>query len=127
MQNINLIVHEVRRDTKEWFPDKADDLGFMGLALAGELGELCNLIKKVERGDLTLDEARKDIGEEATDVLIYLCEIFGILGISPSHMYDIKRRKNVARFANGFTKRFDALPANAEGYAASGDTADSVG
>ena len=33
-------------------------------AILGELGELANLVKKVERGDLTLDEAREALGKE---------------------------------------------------------------
>ena len=41
-------------------------------AVTGELGELANLIKKVERGDFTLDEARADIGRELADVQTYL-------------------------------------------------------
>ena len=41
-------------------------------ALTGELGEAANLIKKIERGDLTLDEARKDLGKELADIQTYL-------------------------------------------------------
>jgi NTP pyrophosphatase (non-canonical NTP hydrolase) len=42
------------------------------LAVTGELGEACNLIKKVNRGDFTLDDARQDIADELADVQIYL-------------------------------------------------------
>lgn len=41
-------------------------------AVTGELGEAANLIKKIERGDLTLDEARVDLAKEFADVLTYL-------------------------------------------------------
>lgn len=41
-------------------------------AVLGELGELANLVKKVERGDITLDEARADLGKECADVATYL-------------------------------------------------------
>lgn len=41
-------------------------------AVTGELGELANFIKKVERGDFTLEEKRRDIGKELADVNIYL-------------------------------------------------------
>jgi len=41
-------------------------------AVCGELGELANLIKKVERGDFSLEEKRGEIGDEIADVLIYL-------------------------------------------------------
>jgi NTP pyrophosphatase (non-canonical NTP hydrolase) len=41
-------------------------------AVVGELGEYANLRKKVERGDLTLDEARPELAKELADVIIYL-------------------------------------------------------
>lgn len=41
-------------------------------AVLGELGEAANLIKKIERGDITLDEARDALGKEFADVVTYL-------------------------------------------------------
>ena len=41
-------------------------------AVCGELGETANLIKKIERGDFTLDEARASLADELCDVLTYL-------------------------------------------------------
>lgn len=41
-------------------------------ALAGEVGEACNVIKKVRRGDRTMDDARPDIANELADAVIYL-------------------------------------------------------
>lgn len=41
-------------------------------AVTGELGEAANLIKKVRRGDLSLEEARDRIAEELADVQTYL-------------------------------------------------------
>lgn len=41
-------------------------------AVCGELGELANLIKKVERGDITIDDAREEMGKELADVQTYL-------------------------------------------------------
>ena len=54
-----------------------------GCAVAGETGELCNVLKKVHRGDYTLEQAneRKLIANEAADVVIYLnllCQRAGI-------------------------------------------------
>ena len=50
-------------------------------AVLGELGELANLIKKVERGDLTLDEAREALGKECADVATYLDILSFRLGV----------------------------------------------
>lgn len=44
------------------------------LAIAGEAGELCNLVKKVIRGDFTLTEKRQDILREVADVITY-CDL----------------------------------------------------
>jgi NTP pyrophosphatase (non-canonical NTP hydrolase) len=54
-------------------PDGSDwALSAWSNATLGELGEAANIIKKVERGDLTLDEARPALAKEFADVLIYL-------------------------------------------------------
>jgi NTP pyrophosphatase (non-canonical NTP hydrolase) len=44
------------------------------LAIAGEAGELCNLIKKIIRGDFTVEEKRDEIIEELADVITY-CDL----------------------------------------------------
>lgn len=41
-------------------------------AVLGELGESANIIKKIERGDFTLDEARESLAKEFADVVTYL-------------------------------------------------------
>jgi len=41
-------------------------------AVCGELGEAANIIKKIERGDMTLDEARTDLAMELADAATYL-------------------------------------------------------
>lgn len=41
-------------------------------ACLGELGESANIIKKIERGDMTLEEAREQLAEELADVQTYL-------------------------------------------------------
>lgn len=50
------------------------DLCFFGTAIAGEVGEACNIIKKIERGDFTdseLTQAFVDLGKELADVVTY--------------------------------------------------------
>lgn len=41
-------------------------------ATTGELGELGNLLKKIRRGDITLNIARPEIAKELADVVTYL-------------------------------------------------------
>ena len=54
-----------------------------GCATAGEVGELCNVLKKIHRGDFTVEEANEQelIADEVADVVIYLdmlCQKAGI-------------------------------------------------
>jgi len=55
-----------KADGSDW------SLGEWCNAVLGELGEAANIIKKVQRGDLTLDDARPDLAREYADVLTYL-------------------------------------------------------
>lgn len=41
-------------------------------ATIGEFGELANILKKVDRGDFTLDSVRADVAKELADVQTYL-------------------------------------------------------
>lgn len=41
-------------------------------AVTGELGETANIIKKIDRGDITLDEARNSLADEIADIQTYL-------------------------------------------------------
>lgn len=59
------------------------DLPRWGNAVAGETGELCNIIKKIDRGDFTIEEAneRELIADEVADIVCYLdllCQKAGV-------------------------------------------------
>jgi len=41
-------------------------------ATLGELGELANILKKVKRGDFTLESVKEEIAKEIADVATYL-------------------------------------------------------
>lgn len=47
-------------------------LGEWICALTGEVGEAANIVKKIRRGDVTLDEVREDLASELADIQIYL-------------------------------------------------------
>ena len=44
------------------------------LAIAGEAGELANLLKKVNRGDFTVADVRQEILKEVADIITY-CDL----------------------------------------------------
>jgi len=41
-------------------------------AILGELGEAANVIKKIDRGDFTLEEKREELAKELADIQTYL-------------------------------------------------------
>lgn len=51
------------------------------VAVTGEIGESANVLKKVRRGDFTLEEARDKLTQEFADVVIYLDILSGMAGI----------------------------------------------
>ena len=68
----------------EWDPANAITLAFRGNELAGEIGEACNLIKKLERERLGLPGSRATVPELATELadgIICLSLIATDLGI----------------------------------------------
>lgn len=72
-------------------PDGSDwALSTWSNAVLGELGELANLIKKIERGDYTLDEKREDLGKEGADVLTYLDILMFRCGVDLGHAVRMK-------------------------------------
>ncbi len=92
-----------RQRTKDAFniPVKDWAASQYGNALAGEVGELCNLIKKLERDGPRVaqgeaypmsDEQRKALADEASDVLTYLdllCQRLGFdLGDALAHKWN---------------------------------------
>ena len=56
-----------------WCPDQQPDLSFRGNELAGETGEVCNVIKKLERerqGWRGSRDTKEHLAEELADVVI---------------------------------------------------------
>jgi NTP pyrophosphatase (non-canonical NTP hydrolase) len=94
-------------DSERWFGDTISvepgqvPLPFFALCLAGEVGEFCNIVKKVERGSLDIRESRVrfDMTMELADVYTYLCLIAGLMGVDLQHAYEYKRTVNEKRFA----------------------------
>lgn len=63
--NLGEVAHS-KMDGSDW------SLNDWMVAVTGEIGEAANVLKKVRRGDLTLDEARSMLTQEFADVVIYL-------------------------------------------------------
>lgn len=92
------LIKQCREDTARWFPQVKDDLAHMVLALNEEAGEVAGALKKGQRGSIDYDKAIKNLSDETVDVLIYLCNIWGLLGMDPIEVYQQIRIKNEKRF-----------------------------
>lgn len=65
---------------EEWDPGKQIDASYRGNELAGEVGEACNVIKKLERERLGIRGSRDTIehlAEELADVII-CCDLIAM-------------------------------------------------
>lgn len=63
-------------------PGEDHNIFYATLGLAGEAGELANKVKKILRGDYTLDEYREKIIGELGGVLWYLAAVATEAGVS---------------------------------------------
>ena len=88
-------------DSKDYFPEHEDSPFFLALALAGEVGEVCNKVKKYMRGDFDFEELQAQLDSELPDILIYLVMLSDNLGIDLEEQYHIKKEFNDARFGSG--------------------------
>lgn len=68
------------------------------LSLAGEVGELANLVKKYERGDFSYDQLIELVPGELADVLIYLMKIAYQTGLDLEKAFIDKLAENEDRF-----------------------------
>lgn len=96
-------VNKERSNTKfgnhlqEWTP------GDWALAIAGEAGELCNILKKVRREDFTIDEARMDILKEVADIITYCDLLCTSLGESTGEV--VRSKFNEVSLRVGYKER----------------------
>jgi NTP pyrophosphatase (non-canonical NTP hydrolase) len=93
---------EVMEDSQRWFgtQDETDhhSLENIALCLVGEVGELCNYVKKLNRGDAATEEFLADMDEEAVDAFIYLLKYAAFRDLDLFDGYLKKREKNARRF-----------------------------
>lgn len=75
-----------------------ENLEFLLVAFAGEFGEVSNIVKKIVRGDFSLDEKRDEISEEIADMFAYLIKLSYQLNIDLEATYINKIRKNQEKF-----------------------------
>lgn len=86
---------------QEWDPTDAITLAYRGNELAGEVGEACNVIKKLERERLGLRGSRADkyqLAQELADVVICADLIAMRMNIDLSHAVEEKFNATSAKY-----------------------------
>lgn len=78
--------------------DNLELLEFLIVSLTGELGETANIVKKVVRGDFSLDGVKDQLQEEIADMFIYLLKLAYQMDINLEEVYLLKLNKNRERF-----------------------------
>jgi NTP pyrophosphatase (non-canonical NTP hydrolase) len=102
-------------DSERWFPDTTYDTFFTAACMAGEIGEVLNLLKKVKRGSHAWEDIRGALEEEVADVFTYLLKLAGEMNLDLETLYHRKRDINEQRFspttwADGTQYRRPRLP-----------------
>ena len=90
-----------------------DRLILAGLGMAGEAGEVADLVKKAIYHNAPLD--REKLILEAGDVLWYVAYLADALGVPLSRIAEANREKLLRRYPNGFSaqdaqRRLDEVP-----------------
>lgn len=97
---LNEIQNVEARDSKRYFPGMIPDELYCAVALAGEVGEVSNYIKKYRRGSITWAELIEHMRQELPDVLIYLVMLADAVDVWLGDAYLEKKAFNEDRFGN---------------------------
>lgn len=91
-----------RATTFEWAgpitAEQTHPLVHNALSLAGEAGEIANLVKKLDRGDFGFDHLMDELPGELADVMIYVMKIAYQSGIDLELAIRQKMNTNASRF-----------------------------
>ncbi|WP_085631945.1 MazG nucleotide pyrophosphohydrolase domain-containing protein [Pseudomonas sp. R16(2017)] len=74
------------------------ELEHLAVCLAGEVGEFCNILKKITRGDFSWNSSKAILSEELADIFIYLLKISNQTNIDIEEETIKKIKKNETRF-----------------------------
>lgn len=95
------IEKDVIDNSQKWFPEafkNGVDITLATLGIAGEAGEVADVLKKRLRGSLGDKEFRDRIVEETIDLLHYMCMIWVAFQVDVSEVYRWKSEINEKRF-----------------------------
>lgn len=100
---LGILAKKSLSNSDRWFADStvSRSLPHMMLAMCGEVGQVADLIKHLDRGDTSLSDTktRVELATELADVFIYFLNICAKLNIDPQVIYDHRTADNERRFA----------------------------
>lgn len=81
------------------YPRRLDNLEYPTLGLAGEAGEVANVVKKIQRdfGGILTDEVRAKLKDELGDVLWYISACADELGLTLEQIAEFNIEKLAKR------------------------------
>lgn len=99
---LNEIAAQCVEDTQRWFGDKkhVSTINHQTLGMCGEVGEFANVVKKIDKGQLDLRDAKTKVrlAEELADIFTYMMSLAGMLNIDLEKAYIGVRINNERRF-----------------------------
>lgn len=78
--------------------DNIEMLEYLVLALAGEVGETANIVKKIIRGDFSFREKKSELETEIIDIFIYIIKLAYQMDIDIENVYLQKLKYNQRKF-----------------------------
>ncbi len=81
--------------------EEFDNIISGALGLTGEAGEFADIIKKIKRGDYTLEEKREELLKELGDVMWYVTQVANDMGTDIGTIADINVKKIESRIVRG--------------------------
>lgn len=92
MWNITLADYQQQAAKTAIYPEEAQ-VYYPSLGLAGEVGEVCNKVKKILRDNKDIEEVRDDLRAELGDVLWYLAALASDLDLSLQVIAELNLQK----------------------------------
>ena len=97
-------IEDMKRDVEDLRSHKEhENPHYAALAMAGEVGELCNFLKKELRSGGTVDNSTA-IAKEVPDILFYLLQLCEDRGIDIQLEWDGKMKHNAQKYGKSLSR-----------------------
>jgi len=100
---MNFTEYQTEASQTALYPRRLDNLEYPTLGLAGEAGEVANIVKKIQRdhGGVINDDIRAKLTDELGDVLWYISACADELGLTLDAIAEFNVRKLAKRHNRG--------------------------